>query len=161
MPHDEHPLSRRRLQFTLPAPSFEGSLEGRTQAACCPCIRSLGRDQGSHYSPKFYLCSTPRILVLKRHGAQQPAPVTSLIEGKHMKISKFLLAYHMPTRRRLGSGTLFALPMSGKPILVLTVTNCNVSKRCLRRWILPNLRQVIGAEGFSSFTHLGGRDASR
>ena len=78
------------------------------------------------------------------------------IEGKHMKISKFLLAYHMPTRRRLGSGTLFALPISGKPILVLTVTNCNFNKRCLRRWILPNLRQVIGAEGFSSFTHLGG-----
>ncbi len=73
-----------------------------------------------------------------------------------MKISKFLLAWHMPARRRLDSGTLFALPISSKPILVPTVTNCNVSKRCLRRWILPNLRQVIRAEGFSIFTHPGG-----
>jgi hypothetical protein len=54
-----------------------------------------------------------------------------------MKISKFLLAYHIPVRLRLDSCAPFAPSISSKPILVLTVTNCNASKRRLRRWILP------------------------
>ena len=67
-----------------------------------------------------------------------------------MKISKFLLAYHMSARRRSDGGTLFALPILSKPILVLAVTNCNVSKRCLRRWILPNLRKSFVLRGLAS-----------